>query len=59
MNIYDVSAREVTSLSFIVEAETVEEAEEKAKVLWGQGMALVGDTVAEGFRVCGEYRQER
>jgi hypothetical protein len=55
MPIYDVSAREVTYLSFIIEADTPAEAEEKAKILWGNGMALVGDTVAEEFYVCGEY----
>lgn len=57
MPIYDISAREVTYLSFIVEADTVAEAEEKAKDLWGQGMALIGDTVAEDFEVCGEYKE--
>jgi hypothetical protein len=55
MPVYDVSAREVTYLSFIVEADNPAEAEEKAKILWGNGMALVGDTVAEEFYVCGEY----
>lgn len=57
MPVYDVSAREVTYFSFIVEAETVSEAEEKAKVLWSSGMGIAGDTVAEEFHVCGEYKE--
>jgi len=54
MPVYDVSAREVTYLSFIVEAENEAEAITKAKEMQKQGFALYGDTEAEAFVVCGE-----
>jgi len=57
MPVYDVSAREVTYLSFIVEAENEAEAIAKAKEQQKQGFALYGDTEAEAFLVCGEFSE--
>jgi hypothetical protein len=57
MATYDVSARETTYLSFIVEADTPAEAIEKAKQQYEQGLALIGDTELDRttLEVCGVY----
>lgn len=57
MQTYDVSAREITYLSFVVEAETEAEAIEKAKDQYEQGLALYGDNELDNatLEVCGGY----
>lgn len=57
MATFDVSAREITYLSFIIEADTPAEAITKAKYQYEQGLALIGDTELDRttLEVCGVY----
>lgn len=57
MKTYDVSAREITYLSFVVEANSPAEAVEKARELYAQGEALYGDSELDRttLEVCGVY----
>ena len=56
MTFYDVAGKEVTYLSWIVEADTLAEAVAKAKE-YGAEQAMIGDTELTEIQVCGEYAE--
>lgn len=58
MPIYDVGAKEVIYLSFTVEADSPEEARDKAHELWLQGEFIEGDTGLQDVKVYGSYGKD-
>ena len=54
MAFYDVLAKEITYVSWIIEAENEAEAVAQAKEL-GTGQAMIGDTELINVVVAGEY----
>lgn len=57
MPVYDVGAKEVIHLSFFIEADTPEEARQKAHDLWLLGDFQEGDAELQSVEVHGEYRE--
>ena len=55
MAIYEIGGKEVIYLAFEIEANSPEEALEKAHEHWTQGLFHEGDTELQALEIQGEY----